>query len=115
MASEVEIRPLVYNTVAASQTAQKLINIHNVVVGTASGAGSVNDDLESLLIVPATTSPGSVAILDGTTSITVFAGGTNSVGDLKPFLVPIGARSRTGAWAVTTGANVSVIAAGRFS
>ncbi len=94
-----------YEPVAASQTDQKL--------GTAGGPG---DHLERLIIVPATLSPGSVVLEDGAGSaITVFPGGTNSVNELKPFSIDIGASSRGGAWQVTTGADVSVIGIGEFT
>lgn len=92
-----------YETVAASQTAQGL-----------GAAGATGDYLEGLLVIPATTSPGNVLLLDNATSITVFAGGATSVADLKPFFIPIHARSVSGAWKVTTGANVSVVAVGNF-
>ncbi len=92
-----------YETVAAGQTAQVL-----------GGAGAALDFLDGVLIVPATTSPGAVAILDGSTSITIFAGGSSSVADLKPFFVPVGANC-TSVWKVTTGSNVSAIAVGRFT
>lgn len=94
-----------WETVAASQTDQAL--------GTTGAAGNI---LEGLLVVPATTSPGAVSIKDGSgSSITVFAGGASSVGNLVPFFVPLGARSTSGAWKVTTGADVSVLAVGKFS
>lgn len=94
-----------YETIAASQTDQAL--------GTTGGVG---DYLIGMLIVPATTSPGAVQIKDGGGSaITVFAGGSSSVSNLVPFFVPLGARSYSGGWSVTTGANVSVIAVGNFT
>lgn len=93
-----------YETVAASQTDQVL-----------GSAGAAGDYLAGLLIIPATTSPGAVAILDDATSINVFAGGASSVGDLKPFFLPLGLVSSSGAWKVTTGANVSVVAVGKFT
>jgi hypothetical protein len=94
-----------YETVAASQTDQVL------------GATGAKDDLlEALVIVPATTSPGSVQITDGSGSaITVFTGGATSVADLKTFRVELGLRSVSGPWKVTTGAAVSVIACGNFT
>jgi hypothetical protein len=71
--------------------------------------------LEGLTIIPATTSPGAVTLKDGDgTARTVFAGGANSVSNLVPFFVPVGARSRAGAWKVTTGANVAAWATGDF-
>lgn len=93
-----------YETVAASATGQVL-----------GGTGATGDYLQGLLVVPATTSPGNVLVLDNATSITVFAGGASSVGTLIPFFIPIGAYSVSGAWKVTTGTNVSVVAIGRFT
>lgn len=93
-----------YETVAASQTAQ--------VMGT---TGAIGDFIAGILVIPATTSPGNVLLLDGATSITVFTGGATSVADLKPFYIPLGLRSVIGAWKITTGANVSAIASGTFT
>lgn len=93
-----------YEIVAASQTAQVL-----------GATGAVGDYISGLLVVPANTSPGHVLLLDNATSITVFAGGGTSVADLKPFFIPIGAISVSGAWKVTTGADVSVIGIGNFT
>lgn len=94
-----------YETVAASQTAQPL-----------GATGVVGDIILGLLVIPATLSPGLVTVLDGATSIPVFVGGANSVGDLKPFAIPLGlAATQAGGWKVTTGANVSVIGIGNFT
>lgn len=94
-----------YETVAASQTTQAL-----------GATGASGDRLEGLLIIPATTSPGAVAIKDGSnTAITVFTGGASSVSNLVPFPVGLGLISTSGAWQVTTGSNVSVIAVGNFT
>ena len=93
-----------YETVAASQTAQVL-----------GATGAVGDYLAEILIIPATTSPGLVTILDGATSIPIFVGGTSSVSNLVPFSVVLGITSVSGAWKVTTGANVSVIGIGDFT
>lgn len=93
-----------YETVAASQTAQ--------VLGLTGAAG---DYVERLIIIPASTSPGAVALLDDTTSINILPGGATSVTELKPIVVELGMTSVNGAWKVTTGASVSVIAIGRFS
>lgn len=93
-----------YETVAASQTAQ--------VLGATGGTG---DYISGLLVIPATTSPGNVLLLDNSTSITVFTGGAASVSNLVPFFIPLGMKSVSGAWKVTTGANVSVIGVGNFT
>lgn len=93
-----------YETVAASQTAQVL-----------GGAGAIGDYIAGLLVIPATTSPGNVLLLDNATSITVFVGGATSVSNLVPFFIPLGMKSVSGAWKVTTGANVSVIGIGNFT
>lgn len=94
-----------YKTVAASVAAQ--------VLGT---TGAIGDYLNGVLIVPATTSPGAVQIQDDSgTAITIFTGGATSVADLKPFFVPVSARSVAGAWKITTGAAVSAIGIGNFT
>lgn len=94
-----------YETVAASATDQPL-----------GATGAIGDYLASLLIVPTSTSPGAVTIKDGSgTAIPVFAGGPSSLSNLVPFPAPLGIKSASGAWKVTTGANVSVIASGNFT
>lgn len=101
--SEVWLSEGDYETVAASQTTQAL-----------GATGAKGDFLQGLLIVPATTAAGNISIKDGADSaISVFATGT--LADLTPIWLPLGMRSRTGAWQVTTGANVSVIAVGSFT
>jgi len=95
-----------YETIAASQSDQ--------VMGATGAAG---DYLAGILIVPGTTAAGAVSIKDGSgSSISIFAGGgTTALSSLIPFYVPIGARSLSGAWKVTTGANVTAIAFGTFA
>jgi hypothetical protein len=94
-----------YETVAASATDQAM-----------GATGAAGDFLASVLIIPGTTSPGNVQIKDGAGSaITIFLGGATSVADLKPFSVPIGAKSLAGAWKLTTGANVTAIGFGDFT
>ena len=58
-----------------------------------------------------------VTLVDGSMSpgVTIFPGGANSVSTLIPFYVPIGAVSRLGAWMVTTGANVQLVAIGNLT
>ena len=99
-----ELRADEYETVAASQTAQTL-----------GATGAAGDYLAGVLVIPATVSPGNVIILDNVTSITVFTGGTNSVSNLVPFFIPLGLTSVSGAWKITTGANVSAIGIGNFT
>lgn len=93
-----------YETVAASQTAQAL-----------GATGATGDFISHLLVVPASTSPGNVLLLDNATSITVFTGGASSVTNLVPFIIPLNMISVSGAWKVTTGASVSVIGVGSFT
>lgn len=93
-----------YETVAASQTAQ--------VMGS---TGATGDYISGVLVIPATTSPGNVLLLDNATSITVFTGGATSVSNLVPFFIPLGMFSVSGAWKLTTGANVSCIGIGNFT
>jgi hypothetical protein len=90
-----------YETVPAGQTAQEI-----------GGTGGVADFISHILVVPATTSPGAITLIDGGTSFTVFTGGT--VSDIRPFHISLMMYSKNGAWKVTTGSNVSVVAVGTF-
>lgn len=94
-----------YEDVAASQTAQ--------VIG--SGGTGGGQHLSHLIVIPATTSPGAVALLDGDASTTIFAGGATSVSNLVPFTIFLGCDSKNGPWKITTGADVSVRAVGDFN
>ena len=93
-----------YETVAASQTAQAL-----------GATGATGDYISGILVIPATTSPGLVTLLDNAISIPVFVGGASSVSNLVPFFIPLGMISVSGAWKITTGANVSCIGIGNFT
>lgn len=94
-----------YEFVAASATNQAI-----------GATGAAGDWLSHIVIIPATTSPGAVSIKDGAgTAITVFTGGASSVTGLGPITVALDLKSVSGAWQVTTGTNVSVIAAGNFT
>lgn len=81
--------------------------------------GATGDYLSHLVIVPETTSPGSVILYDGSSSpdvgFTIFVGGASSVSNLVPFTVAVGAKSASGAWKITTGASVHVRAVGNFT
>lgn len=92
-----------YETVAAGQTAQAL-----------GATGAVGDRLKSLVCVVATAATAQVQIKDGGDSaITVFPNSPG--GGVGTYTVELGLLSRTGAWQVTTGAGVSVIATGDFT
>jgi len=105
MANQVELVSSPYKTMAKNQTSQPL-----------SSTGAAGDVLDGILIVPETTSPGVVTLIDGATSITIFTGGAGSVSNLVPIPVPLfGIRSTSGGWKVTTGDNVHILAAGRIT
>jgi hypothetical protein len=92
-----------YETVAAGQTDQ--------VLGATGGAG---DYLHSLICVVATAATSAVSIKDGAGSaISVLP--DNVGGGIGTYTVPLGLASADGAWKITTGAGVSVVAAGRFT
>lgn len=93
-----------YKAVIASQTASTL-----------GATGNRDDFLSHILISPESTSPGAVTIVDGAVSHVIFFGGTDSVPDLKPFLVPVLANAATGPWQITTGAAVKAFAVGSVS
>lgn len=93
-----------YETVAASQTGQAL-----------GATGATGDYLSHCVVTPGTTSPGVVTVLDNAVSVVAFPGGASSVSNLVPFTIPIGALSVSGAWKITTGANVTVVCMGKFT
>lgn len=104
-----------YKAVAASQSQASL--------GTGSKIAD-GDVLNVICIIPATTSPGSVTLYDGTggTGIILFTGGSTSVADLKPIWLHLNIRAKNPAastsgprWLISTGANVSVLAGGDFN
>lgn len=91
-----------YETVAASQTDQVL-----------GATGAAGDVLDGLVCVVATAATSQVQIKDGAGSaITVLPNGVAGVGT---YPVPLGLKSASGAWKVTTAAGVSVIAVGNFT
>ncbi len=100
------VDPLIrYEKVAASATAQVL-----------GGAGAIGDFLYGLTVFPALAACGLVSILDGATTIATFpGGGTTALPNLEPFYIPINAPSQEGAWKITTGASIAVIAVGNFT
>lgn len=93
-----------YEVVGASATNQAL-----------GATGAIGDYLSHVTVYPATTTPGSVVIKDGTTTIGTFPGGSGSVSNLIPFVIPIGAKSVSGAWNITTTTNVACVPVGDFT
>lgn len=91
-----------YETVAASATTQAL-----------GATGAAGDFLHRLICVITSSTGTLVQIKDGSgTAITVLPTGISAP---NYFNIEINARSTLGAWQVTTGANVAVLAIGRFS
>lgn len=94
-----------YETVASSQTAQ--------VMG---AGGATGDYLAGVLVFPGTAGCGVVTIMDNATTIGTFAGGgTTALPSLVPFMIPVGLFSVSGAWKITTGANVTAVGVGKFT
>ena len=104
MTRHITPQAVTYETVAASQTAQVL-----------GPNGATGDYVKRLIIVPASVSPGAVALIDGATSVNILPGGASSLTELKPIIVDLDVFSVSGSWKITTGTNVSVIAIGVFA
>lgn len=105
------IEPCDYIPVGASATAQ-------VLGSGASGAnGAKGNFIKRLIITPGTTGAGSVSLIDGSggSAVTIPIYVTGTLADLSPLTVELGFFSQVGAWAITTGANVTVIAVGVFT
>lgn len=92
-----------YKTIAASQS--------NSVLGSVGAAG---DYLARVVVVVATAATAQVQLKDGSgTAFTIFPNSPG--GGIGTYTIPIGIRSRAGAWQITTGAGVSVVAVGNFT
>lgn len=79
------------------------------------GKGLAGDQVDRLILIPETTSPGAVTLQDGTNAaMTIFPGGATSVPSLAPIFVTLKAKSTTGSWTLVVGDNIHVIAVGRF-
>jgi hypothetical protein len=86
-----------YKTVAASQTTAQIC-----------GEGGY---MESITVLPASSTPGVVTLIDGSTNIMAIIAGAGD--GTKPYTVRVGAFAEsTGGFKVTTGASVSVIVSG---
>lgn len=78
------------------------------------GTGAVGDEIDWLWIMPATTTPGAVVLLDGVIPVWTWPAGI-TLTDIRPIFVPLNLRSLTAGWGVTTPASVTVLAAGAFT
>ena len=90
-----------YEHVAASQTAQTL-----------GGTGLAGDYIHRLCCTVTTSATGNVIILDGTGFSHTILPALSGIGQ---FNIELNAISRNGAWKITTGAGVEVLAIGIFS
>lgn len=91
-----------YEHVAASQTAQVL-----------GGTGAIGNYLHRVICTVSTAATSAVTILDGSASHLILP--DNVGGGVGVYDIEINAASKTGAWKITTGAGVEVLAVGIFS
>ena len=91
-----------YETVAASQTDQ--------VIG---ATGATGDYLERIIIQVSTAATAAVTVKDNATTIFTFANSPG--GGIGTYVIPLGIRSVSGAWKITTGAGSAVLAIGDFT
>jgi len=89
-----------YEAVAASQT--------NQVLGP---TGATQDYLHRIVVAVATAATSTVSVIDGSTTILAIPANT----PIGVYSIEINACSATGAWKITTGAGVTVLAVGIFS
>lgn len=99
----VEMGRFNYETVAASQSDQVL-----------GGTGAIGDFLHALICVVATAATAAVSIKDGSGSAIAVLPNSPG-GGIGTYVIQLNLPSTAGAWKVTTGAGVAVIAVGRFS
>lgn len=91
-----------YEHVPVSQTARVL-----------GGTGAVGDYLHRLICTVSTAATGNVVIGDGAFAYTIVPASSGS--GINVYNIEVNAASTTGAWKVTTGAGVEVLAVGIFS
>jgi len=89
-----------YETVDASQTAQTL-----------GGTGAVGDYIDQIVVTVNTAATSTVTLLDNVTSIPLMPANT----PIGVYTIPLKLCSASGAWKITTGAGVTVVASGIFS
>lgn len=92
-----------YEHVPASSTAQVL-----------GGTGAAGDYIHRLACTVSTAATGSVSILDGSTFTHLLLPSLPG-GGIGQYDIELNIRSRNGAWKITTGAGVEVLAVGIFS
>lgn len=78
-------------------------------------AGALGDFISHVVVFPVNLSPGDVTLHDGETSKVIFTGGTNALAVTVPFVIDLRHPSKAGGFAISTGADVSVRAVGRFT
>lgn len=94
-----------YVDVAAGQTGAAIKT-------TSASVGAIGDYIDTIVIIPETTTPGTVALLDGSTSVNILVSGTFT---LTPITIKCGWRAvNANGWSLTTGTNVHVRVSGRF-
>jgi len=77
------------------------------------GTGAVGDYLHRLICTVSTASTGNVILGDGAFAHTIVPASSGS--GINVYNIEVNAASTTGAWKVTTGAGVEVLAVGIFS
>lgn len=94
-----------HKEVAASQTAAVL-----------GATGAIGDYLAYVTVFPGTNTCGVVTILDAAATVGTFpGGGVTALPSLVPFTIMVGAFCTGAGWKITTGANVTVTAVGKFT
>lgn len=95
-----------YETIAPSQTDQVL-----------GGAGAAGDYLARLIIVVTTAAQSAVTLKDGAVVVPASGGifPASPGGGVGTYVIDLEVTSQTGAWKVTTGSGVSVVAVGSFT
>lgn len=88
------------------------------ILETGTGNGDIGDYLDYIVCQPQSLTPDTATaleILDDTTVLLSFKGGTDIYTSLQPFVVPIGAYSTVGAWSIDCGTNMRVFAVGMWA
>lgn len=102
--------------VAADQYATHKEVIASQTAAVLGATGAIGDYLAYVTVFPGTAGCGVVTILDAAATVGTFAGGgVTALPSLVPFTIQIGAFCTGAGWKITTGANVTVTAVGKFT
>lgn len=100
--------------VSAQGRAYQKLAANGAAVALGANGGGIGDSIDYLWLLPTTTGPGTVVLLDGVIAVWTWPAGL-TLTDTRPIYIPLNIRAVSGPLHVTTGANIAALATGQFS